>query len=126
MPPKPEPSDPPLRTGGVINNADIDLDYNHCDIIYREPAINHHHYTLDGAAVLFHDHDAARDHNHDFFIAGDVPPPYNHVVYDPAIYDLDNIVLIYDRVGGYRVIDDDPNHYTVHHNLTGYRGPSCS
>ena len=74
-----------------------------------EPAINHHHVADDGSEVVFHDHDGTRDHTH-----------YDN--YGPAHY-YGNVVQVDYLNGRFKVIIDyDPDHYTVHHNLVDYRG----
>ena len=88
---------------------------------YWEPAINHHHYTLDSEAVLFHDHAGARDHTHNNTAYNDHGSPGVRVDFGPAHYNND-VVRVHHTNNRYTVVNDyDPSDDNVTLNVTGFK-----
>ena len=96
---------------------------------YWEPAINHHHYTLDGSAVLFHDHDGPGDildkdlaHFHNGRISyGTDDRIFDDVLYGPPHYYGDNVVRVHHTRNRYTIVNDyDPADDNVTLNITGF------
>ena len=94
----------------------------------REPVVNHHHYTLDGSSVLFHDHDGPGNffhpddsaHYHNARISyGTEERIYDDVIYGLAHYDDDHVSVRGD--GGKYIVFPDDNE-SVDFDLTDYRG----
>ncbi len=81
---------------------------------YWEPTINHHHYSIDGDAVVFHDHGKSRDdHAHDYYDEATSYAPLDNAEYHrlgPAHYYDDNVVRVHHTRNRYTVVNDyDPS-----------------